>query len=176
MSNESAAHASEGQLVSEKTTTPLNLTNDQKQSLNETTHLLASFKSEIEEKREAVSKKTSRLSSGYESLSTNPKEAAESFAKTEQQYNQFTSIFLSEVGQYLLYCSSHTTNEPPQAVAALSCEKLTLHLEEINKTVKKYIKKRRGELSVVFSRYEHSLNIHLRNMETVLVLAKQNKK
>ena len=146
----------------------------QVQAIISETQTLKTF---VVEKQEAISAQKNSIVTAIDEIATLPlfppkADVRGVFTHTAQEYQLFITEALEDLTTQEAHFQRYENNEQKQFVArkteygnSIDTLLVAYHVQQEIQTFRKHLKKRRQQLSVLFSRFEHGFKTHMQHIE-----------
>ncbi|HBS47786.1 TPA: hypothetical protein DEO28_01845 [Candidatus Dependentiae bacterium] len=150
------------------------LTLDLKNQLASTIKDLEAAKNDLGKGHQQVIDKCDKIRNLIEKLKIDSSvkindEAFHKFNESFLKYNTLSQFYIEEINFYINYYTKFLGADHPAEIKVDKNSKLTFHehVANISKSLKNFIRKRKKDLSILFSQYDHGFNLQLRQLEAV---------
>ncbi len=133
-----------------------------RQKLTDALQVLSGLKAELLERQAGMHEQTTALKEKVEEVqelsgNTEDSKLIELFEKTAGDYQRLVENTLKETDFYAQFYQEYIDNpsEQIQALAQSDTTRLTAHVNNEAKLLKSFVKKRRRDFTIIFSRFDH---------------------
>ena len=152
-------------------------------SLGDALTVLASLKDELLERQSSMHAQTAELKTRVEEVQelsgdTASSKLIELFEKTAKDYERLVENTIQESDFYTQFYRAYI-DSPPQKIQALIAQdspQLTAHIVGETKLLRSYVKRRRKDFTVIFSRFDHGFANNMSRLKAMKFHIQRRKK